>query len=175
MSIWDTLFGGGQGQAASDMQSNINQGIDWFNKYFGQGQDNLNPFIQQGSDPSKTIGDWMSGYNQSPYAKLMTKQGQDAINNAAAISGQLGGYQNKTQDAQLATDIGNKDLQNYLQNIMGEQNFGLNAANSSNQFTQNMAPLLFQLLTGRGAAQGAGDVANASIFSNIAKLIGNFF
>ncbi len=134
--VIDTVFGGGQGAAYNKMRGAANDAMETTRQYGSQQQAALNPFTSQSSnwinnyqqdlnksrDPTAYFNELMGGYKQSPYAKQLTQQGQQALGAAAASSGMLGSGAYGQHSAEMAEDISSKDMQQYLNNVLGIHN-----------------------------------------------------
>lgn len=137
------------------------------------------------SDPTGLEDKIMGSYQQSPYAKEQTSQLQDAMNNQAAASGNLGTPQAQRALAQGLQGIVSADQQNYLRNAMQPFEMGLQqqqqgygqqigagefGTNMQNEFLQNMSNLIGGKAqwSNKMAESRAGDVG--SIASGIADM-----
>jgi len=136
------------------------QGIDAFRQYGQQanqglqpyqtsGQGEINPYMQNYQrmlDPNKFINEQMSGYMESPWAKMQMAKGQNSIQNAASAGGGLGGTNYMADMGDYARNITAADQQNYLNNAMNVWNGGLGRQgemvgmghNASGQMGKNM-------------------------------------
>jgi hypothetical protein len=133
MNWMDTLFGGGQAQAAGAMNNELNQGLNSGNQLFGQGMGYLNPFmarepglynqyltgINQAQDPTQLWNQFASKYQMSPFAQAQIQVGQKNANNAATASGMLGSGAEQTAAANLAQSVRSQDFNNYMGNVLG--------------------------------------------------------
>lgn len=69
--------------------------------------------------PEDIFNKMMSGYTESDYAKQATSLGLDAANNAMTAAGMGGSGDNYAKDAEIGSFIGNKDMQQYFNNLLG--------------------------------------------------------
>lgn len=173
----------------------------YYDKMMAQGQNNLQPYNTAGQNtipmyqdwmkrmgqnamnfnPQQSVNDLQKGYTETPYAKYMTSQALNTINNQAAMGGTLGGGQNLRDAGTMANQIASGDFQNYMKNVFNQQNYGLDmnkmyggamtnlmglgqtAANNENTYMANMAKLR------GGAEQGEAD-ADANMWQGIGNL-----
>lgn len=147
-----------------------------YQKYIDQAGNNFNPYIQGGqsafgnmgnalnkmSDPQAFMKNIMSGYSQSPNAQFETQYGMQAQNNAASASGMLGSGASQKAAADYAQQVTSRDMQNYLQNILGVNSQYLQGlgqmSNTGMQGAQGMAGLYGDL--GKAQAEAAYGKAN---------------
>ncbi len=133
-------------------------------------------------DPSKFINDQMNNYQESPYAQNLQRQSLRAGTNMASANGLSGSTPMAQFLQQNAQDISGKDMNDWLQNVLGINtqygqgqkgliDTGQNSANSLtnfyNQQGQNQANAAY--------GQQAGKNNNTSnILGGIMSLIGAF-
>jgi hypothetical protein len=161
------LFGGLFGNSGAPYEDAMKQ----FQNYFGQAQGYQKPFWEAGKnaipdyqewlqgqkDPSGFINKQMGNYQESPYAKFQQQQGIRAANNMGSASGLTGSTPLMQFAQQNAQDISSKDMNSWLQNVLGintQYGQGLNnlmtgGQNSANSMSQLQA-MLGQLM-GQGA------------------------
>lgn len=110
-----------------------------YQEYMGKAEGVQNPFLDFGKrampgyeqwlsgmkDPTAFINKTMGGYQESPYAKYQQEQGMRAAQGMGSASG-LSGSTPLTQFAQQqAQDISGKDMNTWLQNVLGvNQQYG---------------------------------------------------
>lgn len=136
-------------------------------------------WLQGMQDPTKFINNITSQYEQSPYAKFLTQQGQNAGMNAASASGLVGSTPFAQQLQSNAQGIASGDMQNWLQNVLGVNsqygqgqgnlmNMGQNSANALTNMYSQMGQQMGDAAYGRKAGQqqdfmnmigGAGSLA----------------
>ena len=128
------LFGGNSAAKASkDMQEALQNAQNLTNQYYQQATGYMQPFYntgQQGlsdyasalgqmSDPTAYMNQLMSGYSMSPQAQMEQQQAIKAANAAAAATGMLGGGAEQKELASTAEQITSRDMQQYLNNLLG--------------------------------------------------------
>lgn len=121
-----SLFGG-------DGMKYLDQAMDIEKEY-------LNPFIDRGnragdiiedeygrmvSDPSAMIDHFMEGYQPSKYYQLLQDRMGQAAANTAAAGGMRGSPREQLQQQELTQALLGKDMQQYLNNVMGLHGQGL--------------------------------------------------
>lgn len=141
-------FGRNIGQGMDENRRFTGQANEYMTPYYHGGVDQLKPYTQNYSrmlDPNSFINDQMSGYMESPWAKMQTAKGQNAISNAASAGGGLGGTNYLSDMGDYARNITAADQQNHFNNLMGVWNQGLSRQgdmanqgyNAGNQMGQN--------------------------------------
>lgn len=141
--IMQGLFGN-SGKPYSDATSAYNNTID---QRFPQLQENINPYMEAGtnaipqvnnalrgaegaygnvgaslsrmSDPRAFMDSILKGYQESPGAMMEREAGNKGINNAASASGMLGSGALYKSAADYNQRLTARDMQQYLQNILG--------------------------------------------------------
>ena len=192
MSIFDTLFGGGQGQGYKDMQGQIAQEQEMLRKMQQEGMQRYQPYYDAGTaalpqyqsaidemkDPQAYYNKMLSGYQESPQAKQQIDAATQAAQAAAAAGGMGGSSSSMHQAAQIAQQGIGQDQQQYLQNVMGihgqylgglgglEQQ-GLGTAGQMNQLGSNYAQMLGHTYDDMGRAQYGQDVAGAGAWNRL--------
>lgn len=200
MSWFDTLFSGGTGAAANSMRGGYQQSIGDYQNALSKIKDLLSPYMQQGMEANKDImgmgdtlrnsfqrgfgtnGDWMSNYQQSPYAKYLTQQGTNAAQAAAASSGLIGSGANLRNLTDMSQNIASQDMQRYHDNLMNEEQAAMGAYSPISQqgygATGNLANYTYG--TGQnianahqnmGMANAYGDMGRAGGYNNIMQLL----
>lgn len=147
-------------------------------KYGKKGQDAMNPFAQAGQgaiapfqqwlsqmkDPSQFINGLMGQYQESPFAKYQQQQGIRAGQNAASMGGLsngmggagIGSTPFAQQLQQNAQDISSKDMNGWLENVLGiNKQYGAGQSHLMDQ-GQSAANSLMQLFSGMGDRMGEG-------------------
>jgi hypothetical protein len=176
-SIAGGLFGNG-GDSYKDAMKQ-------YKKYADKSSGYQDPFYQSGknsipqyeqwlsgmSDPSQFINNLMGGYSESPYAQYQQQQGMRAAQNIGSATGLSGSTPLMLQSQQNAQDISSKDMDQWLQNVLGINNQygqGLNTNINRGQGAANNLSNIYNNLGNQmgGAAYGAG-MANQSQLSNI--------
>ncbi len=163
-------------------------------KYFPQAQEYQKPFYEAGKDaipgfqnwlqsmqnPSQFINNQMQNYQESPYAKYQQEQGLRAAQNMGSASGMTGSTPLMQFAQQNAQDISSKDMNSWLQNVLGINNQygqgmnnlmtgGQGAANSLTQLMSDYMNSQAQLAYGKGGAQ-QGQLGG--LFSGLTGLFG---
>lgn len=172
------LFGGGDTNPANAAQGylrNIPGSISpYYNPYINAGTGALSNLQGQYSNlinnPGGMINQIGSNYQQSPGFQFALQQALQGAGHAAAAGGMAGSPQHEQWNTQLATDIGNQDYYNWLNQatglygagLQGEQglaNTGFNAATGmSDQIAQalaNQAGLAYAGKAAQNQAQGS--------------------
>lgn len=181
----DTLtnfFNGGQTKGYGDVADAYGRSQNTASQYYNAGNTALNPYNQQGQSANNDFskfagnlqgdmnGNWMNGYQETPYAKFLTKQATDAANNSAAAGGVLGTHQNQIDTANLAENISSQDMQRYFENkqqqnqqYLGAEgdlaNRGLSAATGQSGLSTSFGKMISDALQNQGIAQGLQDMA----------------
>lgn len=184
------LFGGHA--AGQDIQQGLNQILSMFN----QGKQGLQPFLSGGQgafqnlqsflnnfkDPTKTYNDITKNWSMSPAAQLQLQQGIQAANQGAAASGMLGSTEEQKQLQNYGQQVTNADQQQYFNNIMGLNDFysnglnnmsqyGFNAGNSILNNSSSMANAIAQMYASKGQAAGTQAGGGGSILGGLSKVI----
>jgi len=165
------LMGAGIGDLFSDYKNPADAAMGDMGQIPGQINKYLSPYIQQGqaqygnlnnqynslmNDPGGRVNQIGQSYHQSPGFQFALQQALQGAGHAAAAGGMAGSPQHEQQNMGIATQLGNQDYNNYLQNAMGMYGQGLEGA-------QGMYN------TGAQMGQSAGEDM-ASYFANRAKL-----
>jgi hypothetical protein len=194
----DTLFGGGQGQAYSDLQKYIGQGMGERKKYEQGAEDVLSPYLNQhkyedlftkalsqGQNPGELFSNLMSGYQQSPFAKAQTEAGMNSIQHALASQGLHGSGDELRALQENAQKISSGDMQNYLQNLLGIRGQylsglqGLQGQESGHEYGARtgiggyrnaLGGNLAQDIQSQGAARANEDIGRASGWNKLFSL-----
>lgn len=191
MRILDDLFSGGQQQAYQDLFQDIDQGMHQRQQYLEAADHDMQPYAQAGQSglnqyqnylshlgSQLSNGNWMGGYQQSPYATFQTKEALKAANQAASASGLLGSGANQENNMKLAANISSHDMQNYFNNLFHEQglyqsgltnlaNMGYGAANQMGNWNLATSQGIANDYANEGAALANKDKAQANMMNNI--------
>ena len=156
----------------------------YYQPYFNEGVNQLGQTSGQYtglmSDPAGKLNDIGKGYQQSPGFKFALEQALGGSGHAAAAGGMAGSPQHEQQNMELATQLGNQDYNNWLQQATGLYGQGLtggqNMANQGQQAGQSQADMIAQALAQQGnlgyAGQQNKNQANANMWGGIGKGIG---
>lgn len=177
---------GGSGAGLSSFLSGLfgnsgapyDEAMQQYAKFQGNTERAQNPFINAGhsaipmlqdwlknmKDPSAFINNLMGGYSQSPQAKYLTQQANNAGVNAASAGGLIGSTPYLQQAQQNAGNIASQDMNSWLQNVLGinseygkgQQNLintGSHAADSMTQFYNNLAQMMGDAAYGKEAGK----------------------
>ena len=165
------MMGAGIGDLFSDYKNPADAAMGDMGQIPGQINKYMQPYIQQGqeqygnlnnqynslmNDPGGRVNQIGQSYHQSPGFQFALQQALQGAGHAAAAGGMAGSPQHEQQNMQLATQLGNQDYNNYLQNALGMYGQGLQGSQG-----------LYN--TGAQMGQGAGEDM-ASYFANRAKL-----
>jgi hypothetical protein len=185
-NIFNGLFGD-SGKPYKDAQKQIE-------RYFPQAQQYQQPFMQAGinaipgmqnwlqsmQNPSQFINNQMGNYQESPFAHYQQQQGMRAAQNMGSASGMTGSTPLMQFAQQNAQDISGKDMNQWLQNVLGINtqygqgmqnimNMGQHSADSLTQLMSDYMNAQAQMAYGKGAAQQG---QQGGLFSGIAGLFG---
>lgn len=180
-SLENFLSGGQSGAYRNEAQSFQNI-IPQLQQNNSQSQSYLNPYNQAGQaaipqyqDTLNKIsnmsnGNWVQNYTQSPYAKMLTNNTLNSMNNAAAATGSLGSGANQTENGQVANQIASSDMQNFYNDQMGlnqqllggysdMMGKGVGAAGQQGQMNSQLGANIATLLQEAAKANGQGEIA----------------
>lgn len=197
------MLGGGIGQFLSGMFGNsgapFDQAMNQYNQFNQNAQNAQNPFINMGhqaigqyqdwlngqKDPSGFINKMMGNYQESPYAKYEQQQGLRAAQNMGSAGGMGGSGSTSLMNyaQQNAQNISSKDMNQWLQNVLGintqygqglnnEIGYGQNSANNMTNFYNNMAGKMGDAAYGKQAGENQ-DFNN--MLGGGLGIIGSFF
>lgn len=171
------LFGGGGDPYKDAMKQ--------YKMYADKAAGYQNPFYQSGvnsipqyedwlkgmSDPSQFINNLMGGYSESPYSQYQQQQSMRAAQNMGSANGLSGSTPMMLQAQQNAQDISSKDMDQWLQNVLGvntQYGQGLNTNINRGQQSANQLSNIYSNLGNQmgGAKYGQG-MANQSKFSDL--------
>jgi hypothetical protein len=161
MSWLSNLFGGGSNPA--------NAAMPYLNQIPGKTQQYQQPFFDAGknalsglqgqyeqllNDPGGRMNQIGQSFQQSPGFQFAMQQALQGGNHAAAAGGMAGSPQHEQQNMQLATNLGNQEYNNWMQNALGMYGQGLQGsqgmANQGQQAGQSMADMIAQTLAQQG-------------------------
>ncbi len=167
MSWMSDFFKGGKNPADSAMP--------YLNQIPGQTQQYQQPWFQAGKDQIPGLQDQYNqlmkdpggktnkigeSFQQSPGFKFAMDQAMQGGNHAAAAGGMAGSPQHEQQNMQMATQLGNQDYNNWMQNALGMYGQGLQGsqgmANQGQQAGQSMADMIAQTLAQQANLQFQG-------------------
>ncbi len=155
-----------------------------FRNFYDQSRGNMQPFIDQGKaqygnlsgaegallDPESLLKKWMSGYQESPYAKQSMANARSGGLDAASSMGLLGSSSAINNIQNSASDIMNKDRSSYLQDLMDKYMKGVGIGQDLYGTGANMASQFGQLAHGFGQDIGGASYGAANAPGN---LLGN--
>ncbi len=176
------MFGGQQNPSSA--------AAPYLNKISGANQQYLGPYNQMGqqegqnlqgqynqltSNPGAMFNKIGQSYHQSPGFQFALHQAMMGANNSAAAGGMAGSPQNTQQNMQLATNMGNQDYYNYMQNAMGLYGQGLHGeqgmygvgAEAGNNMAGNISEALSQQAQNAYNGQAGQNQAQGNSFSNL--------
>jgi hypothetical protein len=194
------LFSGGQqrgyqragetiGQGMGEMRQNTDKANSFLQPHANMNQQQLQDFInsyQKMANPKDYFNKTMEGYEETPWAKTMTKRGIDQAEAAAGRSGTLGSTGLSNQISQHASDTSKMDMQQFFNNIMGinQQKMGNQAQaigftnNAPYQQSKNMmglSQMLSEMFGGQAKANlGEERGKSKGLGSMISGLMGMF-
>lgn len=199
-----SIGGGAGGLLASlfsgDPSAPYKAGMDKMKEYTGQAASFQNPFYSAGtaaipeyqdwlkgmSDPTKFINDIMGQYTESPYSKYEQDQAMRAAKNMGSASGLTGSTPLQLQAQENASNIANKDMERWLQDVLGintQYGSGLqreigSGQESANQLTRLFSELARQLSAGAFGSKMADMKNTGGMFGDLASIgtgIGSLF
>lgn len=132
--------------------------------YFDAGKNQLpglqDQYSQLMNDPGGRMNKIGEGFQQSPGFQFAMDQAMQGGNHAAAAGGMAGSPQHEQQNMQMATNLGNQDYNNWMQNALGMYGQGLQGsqgmANQGQQAGQSMADMIAQTLAQQANLQFQG-------------------
>ena len=137
------------------------QGINYQEPFRQQGVgqfDRLNNAENNLLDPSKLLSDWMSKYEESPYAKQSTANARESglsAANSMGLSGSSAALQNIQQSSH---DIMNQDREGFLKDLMEKYKAGIGIGqNMFNQGSQTAGNMGSQMSHMGDQALGVGE------------------
>ena len=175
--VMQGIFGdsGAPAQAAGDAYAGIidkylpgvQQGFTPYQDAGKTGLNNWQNALSQMQNPQEFMNKILGGYQESPWASFTRKYGQQGMNNAASASGMLGSGAMMKEAAQYNQDLTSKDMQTYLQNVLGINKdymggqagmagMGLDAGKSYADFMSRIIPGYAEAMGGSAYGQQAG-------------------
>lgn len=160
MSWFSNMFGG---------KNPADAAMPYLNQIPGQTNPYQQPFFEAGksqipglqeqygqllNDPGGRMNKIGESFKESPGFKFAMQQALQGGNHAAAAGGMAGSPEHEQKNMQLATDLGNQEYNNWLQNAMGMYGQGLQGsqgmANQGQQAGKSMADMIAQTLAQQG-------------------------
>ena len=188
MSWLSNMFGGGYKNPADSAMPYLNQipgQTQQYNQPWFDAGKNAIPGLQDQydqllKDPGGKMNDIGKSFQQSPGFKFAMDQAMQGGNHAAAAGGMAGSPQHEQQNMQMATDMGNQEYNNWMQNALGMYGAGLSGeqgmSQQGQQAGQSMADMIAQTLAQQANLSYAGqqnkNQQNSSMWGNIGKGIG---
>lgn len=138
---WGAAAGGALGALGGFGDSPGDEARKYYDRIPGTMKPYYDPYINAGrgalgksqgaydemmGDPNAIISRLGAGYQKSPGYDFELKQGEGAISNANAAGGMAGTQQHMQQAGSLATNLANKDYNQYLEHAMGLYGAGVN-------------------------------------------------
>jgi len=163
---------GAANKAASQQQQQQQQQLQFLQQVYGQGQQNLSPFIGAGQAALPTLlgfyglpGGNASGaaegfkqFQQTPFYQFPFQQGMLGVNRALAASGLIGSGAQLKDASQFTSGLASQALSPYLAGLSGLVGSGQNAATSLMSGGLQTGQLTGPAYTAIGNAQAAGTV-----------------
>jgi len=177
---------------ASDIISQIPGAIGgYYDPYMNAGKQSL-PILQQQygnlvNDPGGMLNRIGGGFQQSPGFKFALDQALQGAGHAAAAGGMAGTPQHEQQNMNIATQLGNQDYYNWLNQATGMYNTGLggfgglagmgfNASKSmADQIAQAMAAQAKLEYEGQNAANQHSGGGWGSLLGGLGTIAGSAF
>lgn len=182
-SLVGGLFGGGGDP--------YNDAMKQYSKYANKAAGYQNPFYQSGvnsipqyeswltsmQDPTAFINNLMGGYQESPYAHYQQEQGMRAGTNMASATGLTGSTPFAQQLQENAQNISSKDMDQWLQNVLGintQYGQGLNTNINRGQQSANMLSNIYSGLGNQmaGGAYGRGMAGQQQLSDILSGILG---
>jgi hypothetical protein len=147
------------------------------------GVKNYREWLDKQKDPAKFINDMQDQYSESPYAHYLQQQSVRAGQNAASASGLSGSTPLMQQLQENAGAISSKDMNNWLQHVLGintqygegennVSNRGQHATDTMTNFYNNQADRVGEAEYGKNKSKN-NDLW--STISGVGGMIGSFF
>lgn len=180
------LFGGDPSKPYTDASKKIeqygNQAAGYQMPFYNMGTAAIpqyQNYLKSMSDPVKFINDITSQYSASPYSQYQQDQAMRAANNMASATGLTGSTPLMLQEQENAENISNKDMERWLQDVLGintqygsglskELGIGQESANSLTRLYEAIGNELAKAAYGGAQAKNS---ANSSLFGDIGSLI----
>ena len=157
------------GQAENAIRGGVNQATGYLNPYNTAGQQGLNNWMSMLSkynNPEDYYNKIMGNWKMSQGAQSQMTGAMDAIKNAMAARGMMGSGQELKDLGKTYEDYASRDQQNYLNNILGIGNTGLQGYGDLAHMGLNAAGNMGNFAYGGGTnianahMQGAQDVTS---------------
>ena len=181
LGIGGSLLGGAiqAGAANRATQAGVEasqQQMDLYRQIYGDQRSLLAPYRQIGQNAlAQYANEFAGGYEQSPGYQFQLEQGQRAIDNSAAASGQL--FSGATQKAQLQFGQGMaaQDYGNWLNRLQGLSAMGQNAASGTGAAAAQFGQMGGSALGNQGNAMMSGAIAGGNaVNSGIQNALGAY-
>lgn len=199
-SVDSDQFGSGLGGILSGMFTDsskpYDKAMEEYQRFLNEGKGTQKPFYDAGVGAIGNYQDWLNGqknptefinkimgdYQESPYARYLQQQAQNAGVNAASASGLTGSTPFLQQAQQNASNISSADMNQWLQNVLGiNTQYGQGQKNlvDTGQTSANALTNLYSEMAKNfgDAAYGkeAGKQQNKSnILGGIGNVVGSF-
>ena len=155
-----------------------------FRKFWEEAKGNMQPFINQGQaqygnlmgaenallNPETLLKKWMSGYEESPFAKQSMANARSGGLDAASSMGLMGSSSAIGNIQNSASNIMNQDRSEYLKDLMDKYIHGVDIGKSIYGTGANIASQFGQLAHGFGQDIGGAAYGSANAPGN---LLGN--
>lgn len=179
------MFGGGFNNPAEGGMGYLGQIPDaispYYQPYINAGKNAL-PQLQSEygnliSNPGGKLNEMGAGFHESPGFKFALQQALQGANHASAAGGMAGSPQNQQQNMELATQLGNQDYYNYLNQAKGLYGEGLQGmggiANMGYGAGKSLSDQIAQMLASQSSLGYLGKLAeNQNQASNTGNLFG---
>lgn len=165
----------------------VQQGFTPYQQAGETGLNNWQNALGKMGDPQGFMNNILSGYEESPWASFTRKYGQEGMNNAASASGMLGSGAMMKEAAQYNQDLTSKDMQTYLQSVLGINKdylggeagmagMGLDASKAYSDFMSRIIPGYAEAMGGSAYGQQAGGQSDmGSMLGGIGSVASMFF
>jgi hypothetical protein len=167
-------------------------GMGYLNQIPGMLHQINDPYIQRGNeqyaglnkaytgmaqDPTGFLNQMMAAYQPSKGFQIQKDEALRAAGNSAAAGGMRGSFADQEGQARLADTLMGQDMQQWLQNVLGIQGYGLqgqqNFYNQGYGASQNMASDLSNVLGSQATLGYQGQNAqNQGILGILGSLVG---
>lgn len=143
MSFLDSLFPNAANNAMPYEQQALNQMPQYYQPWINAGQAEMNPLQQQYSqlmnNPGGMLNQIGSNFHASPGFNFAMQQALMGANQGAAAGGMAGSPQQSQYNQQLATQMGNQNYYNWMNQATGLYGQGLQGAQGMYGLGANMA------------------------------------
>lgn len=180
-AVGNLIAGGGQKAAAQAQAAGIQRGADAYQDYYQQGQQQLQPWQQAGTDAlgqyqnlmtTQGQGDFYNEYMNSPMFQAMRAQAEDANLRAASATGGLRTGQTGVALSSIAPQLANQAYSQQLSGLQGLMNTGYGASTTGAGMAQNAGANLANMYGQQGIARGNAASAMPMAFGNTAGQLG---